>query len=145
MLLEDPTYSYDFTLVGMTDSSYLMLFHDTTQRIDENYGYGTLQAKLVAVDKASGAVTVGNATELPNSTPVFSLAATRVSDSYAVVAYADYASNYAIRALPVKISAINEASGIGMCTSTVVLEPLCFARICCFLPSLSPRTCSYLN
>lgn len=124
VLLEDPTYSHDFTLVGMADTSFLMLFHNTDQRIDKDYGYGTLQAKLATVDTASGTVAVGNTTELPNSTPIFSLAATRLSDSYAVVAYADYASNFAIRALPVRVGAINGDSGIGECTSMIHMLPL---------------------
>jgi hypothetical protein len=112
-LLEDPTSSYYFAIVGMTDASYITVYHNSSQKVDEYYGYDALQAKVATVDKTTGVVTVGPAAQLPDSTPIFSLAATRLSASSAVVVYADYESDYAIRAQEVKIYLENDPPTIG--------------------------------
>lgn len=112
-LLPDHVSSHDFTLVGMTASTYLMVYHNSTIFVDEYYGYGALQAKVATVNTNTGTITVGAEATLLGSAAIFDLAATRLSDRTAVVAYADYASNYAMVTQVVNIGDMASASSVG--------------------------------
>jgi hypothetical protein len=109
-LLDDRAGSYDFTFVGMTSTSFLMLYHNATTKIEPFYGYGLLNAKLVTVDTAAGTVTASDPVTLPDSTAIFRLAATRLDDTTAVVVYADYAQNYGIKAQVVGLENLIDAN-----------------------------------
>ena len=98
VLLNDPESSHNFDLVGMTESSFMVVYHDSTVQVEPYYGYGTLQTRLASVNTDTGAVTVSDEVTLLGSTAIYTLAATRISDTVAVVAYSDYSSNYGIRA-----------------------------------------------
>jgi hypothetical protein len=132
---DDRTSSYDFTLVGMTSTSFIMLCHNSTTKVEPFYGYGLLQATLVTVDTTTGTTVASAAVSLPDSTAIFSLAATRLDDTTAVVVYADYAQNYGIKAQVVELENVVDANAKSIGTLIV--------RIVLSTHSVAIYTCSF--
>lgn len=85
----------NFNLVSFTATSYALVYFEGTNTVMPYYGWGVLTAKLATVS-ATGEVTLSDAIQANNTAPIFTLAATRMSDTSAVIAYADYSLDYAI-------------------------------------------------
>lgn len=103
----DQSGLFYFNMVGMTDSSYLLLYYNTTTKIDPYYGYGALQAKLATVATTTGAITLSGPVVLADSNAIYTLAAARLDDDTAVVAFADYNMNSAMRVQSINVNADN--------------------------------------
>ena len=123
VLLDDRANSYYFSMVGMTATSYLMVFHNTTVETQPYYGYGQLEAKLATVSTDTGAVTTTDASALANSAAIYSLAVTSIDDTTAVVAYANYYDNSGIRTQVIQLEQLENSAttNVGEFTPLLIL------------------------
>ena len=85
----------NFNLVSFTATSYALVYFEGTNTVMPYYGWGVLTAKLATVS-ATGEVTLSDAIQANSTAPIFTLATTRMSDTSAIIAYADYSLDYAI-------------------------------------------------
>ena len=89
-------------MVGMTSSSYLISFYNSTIPVLKHYGYGTINTYLITVDTTTTTTTnaiilsLSNTTILIHSSAIFSMAMTNINSNTAVITYTDYNHNYAI-------------------------------------------------
>ena len=111
---DDSTNSHYFTAVGLSSTQYLLLFYNGSSA-DEDfkyYNYGPVQTILATVpddvDPVNANITLGSTVTLESSAATFGLAATRIDDTTAVLAYANVAENYAVQAQVVQL--LSEAS-----------------------------------
>jgi len=84
-----------FDVVGLASKSYMLVFNNGTSRINGAYGTGPLMGIYATV--TANVVTLSDTAVLQSdASPILNLVATAVSDTSAVVAFADYNHNYAI-------------------------------------------------
>lgn len=140
----DNINSFYFNMVGMTDSSYLLVYYNTTTKIDDYYGYGPLQAKLATVATATGAITLSDPVVLMDSSPIYTLAVTRIDDDTAVVAYADYALNTAMRVQGINVNADNTVGTNKDNYSLIFLRVSCVKAFSFILQTIKRYICQLL-
>jgi hypothetical protein len=117
-VVDDKTYTVYFDIVGMTDTTFLILYYNATTLVSDYYGYGSLVSALATTSgdlaAGSGAITLSEFTTLADAQPVYSLSASKLDSSTAVVVFADYSSNFGIKCQTVEVGNNGaSASGIG--------------------------------
>lgn len=84
-----------FDVVGLASKAYMLVFNNGTSRINGGYGTGPLMGIYATV--TANVVTLSETAMLQtDASPILNLVATAVSDTAAVVAFADYNHNYGI-------------------------------------------------
>ena len=86
-------------MVGMTSSSYLISYYNSTIPVLQHYGYGTINTYLITVDTTTTntiILSLSNTTTLIDSSAIFSMAMTNINSNTAIITYTDYNHNYAI-------------------------------------------------
>lgn len=105
-----------FTAVGMTNTTYIVMFHNSTILVADYFGYGVLNAALVTVPStlpsSTAAPTVSAAVTLPDSAVIYSMAATMLDSDTAVLAYTDANRNYGITGQIIQLATVNASTHI---------------------------------
>jgi hypothetical protein len=113
-------YNSQFTLTGMSETSFLAVFYQPAQTINEYYTAGPLQAVLATVSDDKTAVTFSKNVTLPSSVAAYTLSATSLDSNTAVVAYADLNQNFGIMSQVIELESLNPADAteidIGKCS-----------------------------
>lgn len=102
---DNTNYNSNFNIVGLGETTYALVFYHADNVVQQYFGYGPLNAKLATV--TNNAVVLGDIVNLNTSTPVFNLAAARLSATSAVIAFADYSNNFGINTQLLTLNADN--------------------------------------
>eukprot|EP01038_Epipyxis_sp_PR26KG_P004136 gene4136-5890_t len=123
--LTNYNYSIYTTIASVSDSQYLLLYHDSLENNDDlipnsltsqYYGkYGPLSVILVTLPTSKSInddLIIANSTILYGSNALYSLTATQLNNGTIVVAYTDAANNYGITTQIITIEAIDDVSSV---------------------------------
>lgn len=114
----DDSYSIYTDIVGLSSSTYLLLYFDSAVNPSTSPagGSGPLSVRLATLSDLPDGVTlsIGAVTVLQSSALSLSFAASRLDNFTAVVAYADGEANYGIKVQLVRLIAEANGTSIGI-------------------------------
>lgn len=103
----DDNYELQTSVVGLSDSSFLLVMNTAELQEDDGPHYGPLTARVATVtgEGAAVVVTLGAVSSYQHNFASFNMASARVDNSSALVSYCDYNNNYGISVVALQAGA----------------------------------------